>query len=102
MNSGQLCPDNLGRLHEVAQLVASGRPREVLHPAVGSRYESIRGHVTETLANALGNGVDSLDGVAAEIDDSEHDAFFRQVGEDAEVDLGLCCLDRNLLCRAIG
>ena len=59
------------------------------------------GHVAEHVALQLqqeaGHDLRRLDRLVAQVDDAQHDGLVGEVLEDAEIELGLRRLDRNLL-----
>src|SRR6266852_9230556 len=98
----QLPPYHRGPRAQRGELAERRLAGEVLHPAIGRRDEPRGRHVLQGAADTLRHLFGRLDGLVAQVDDAEHDRLASEIGKDAEVELGLGGLDRDLRSRAVG
>src|SRR5262245_17839670 len=98
----KLLPDDGRAGAQRLELAERGLAREVFHSAIGRWDETFRRNMLQAGADALGHALRRLDRRIAEIDDPEHDGLALKLRQDAEIELGLRCLDGNLLRCAVG
>src|SRR5689334_16443808 len=84
---------------ERLQLAVGNVARQVLHAAVGGGDEAIRRQEFERAADAGCDGVGGLDRGIAEVEHAEQNRLARKLLQNAEIELWLCSLDRDLLRR---
>lgn len=92
-----LLADNGRRVAHRLEFAEGDVARHVFHAAVRRRDQPIRGDVFEAMPDAIGDHGRGLDFRIGEINHAEQDFLGRQIGEHAEIELGLRGLDRDLL-----
>src|SRR5215212_6112006 len=101
LRSGQFRADNGRAIAERLELRKGSLARHVLHAAIRSRDEALRRDVLQPLADARRHRLGALDLARAEIEHPEDHRFAPKVLENAEVELRLRGLDRDLLRTAV-
>ena len=93
---GNLRPDEARAGAECPELPEGGVTGEIFHPAIGRWDEPVRRHVPEPGADARRHLLHRVDGGVAEVDHAEDDGLAGEIGQDAQVQLGLRGLDGDL------